>query len=286
MADDEPQATPAQKLSIATYFITSAPTGEVNEVLKDVKALVNDSSVLTNEKITKIMHDYNTQRLTTATAPNGEDVMVSTYGQVDSSSYLDPATGKVLKFDHLNQTFTGETDQKQVLSENINAYRAAIEHLVKAYTENNYKAKKCTFAVYGADDGAITVCFSAKNTRLTSYWTGGITAVYKLNVLKHGHTDLQGNIKINVHYFEDGNVQLHTDLNKHARVDITEPASTAKVVVSAIEKIETDFYNNLEELYVNMHTQTFKAMRRFLPISGQYMKWDSSVHGLADEISQ
>jgi hypothetical protein len=33
MSDEYPQATPAQKLNIAQYFIASSPVGEVDEVL-------------------------------------------------------------------------------------------------------------------------------------------------------------------------------------------------------------------------------------------------------------
>jgi len=275
-----------QKINIGQYFILSAPVGEVMDVIKDVKSLVNDPNVLTNDKLTSIMRDYNTRHFVSATAPNGEEVLVTTYGQIDASSYLDPATGKVLKFDHLTQTFTGETDQKQVLSENIASYRSVVEAACKTYVENNYKAKKCAFAVYGSDDGFITVCLSAKNSRLSSFWTGSIRSRYRLSVSKTGHSDVDADININVHYFEDGNVQLNDELKKTARIDVAEPVATAKALLAAIDKIETDYFNNLEEMYVNMHNQTFKAMRRFLPVSGQPMKWDSGVHGVAEEIAK
>jgi hypothetical protein len=49
--------------------------------------------------------------------------MVSAHGHVDLNSYLDPATGKVLKFDHRKQVWTGETDQRQVLAPEVDAQR-------------------------------------------------------------------------------------------------------------------------------------------------------------------
>lgn len=286
MADDYPQATAEQKLTIAQYFIMSSPIGEVHEVVKDVKALIADSALLTDDKLRGIMQEYNLQHMIFATAPNNQEVLVSSHGQIAANQYLDPATGKVLTFDHLTQTFTGETEQKQVLSDAIDSYRSAIEGVVKTYTEANFKPKKFAFAVYGTDDGNIIVCISSKNARLSSFWAGGIRSKYRLSVSHKGQVELTGSIKVNVHYFEDGNVQLHTDFNKKAHVDISDPATTAKSVGAAIEKIETDFYNNLENLYVDMHSQTFKAMRRFLPISGQTMKWDASLHSLASEVTK
>jgi capping protein alpha len=286
MSDEVEEASPEQKINIATYFIMSSPTGEVHDVVKDVINLVADPSVLTEERLTAIMRQYNTKNFVSAIAPNGSEVLISKHGEVDAQHYLDPASGKVLKFDHRKQQFTAETDQKQVLSPEIDTFRNAIQTSVRQYLDNSYREGKACTAVYGSDDGQITICLSAKNIRLSSYWTGGMRTVYTLDVNKPGSVDLSGDIDINVHYFEDGNVQLHTQIAKTAKVQVSDPASTAKAVAQAIDKIESDFHNNLEELYVNMHSNTFKAMRRFLPISGVPMNWNTSVHSLASEVTK
>jgi len=280
------QATPEQKIHIATYFIMSSPTGEVKDVVKDVSTLVGDSSVLSDEALRGIMHEYNTQTMVSAPAPSdGHAVLVTPFGEVDQQSFVDPNTGKVLVFDHLAQEFTAETDQKQLLEDGVNQYRVAIDNAVKQYVSNSYKDGKCTVAVYGADDGNITVCISAKNVRLSSYWTGGWRSRFSLSGTSHGTQELSANIKVNVHYFEDGNVQLNTDHSKTVKVSVADPASTAKAVASAIEKIECDFQNNLEDMYVSMHQNTFKAMRRILPLSRQPMEWNKHKHSLASEMS-
>jgi len=74
---DYPEATPEQKLAIATYFVMSSPVGEVNDVMKDVKVLVNDDSVLSDVKVESILKEYNTQQFVAAKAPNGEKVLLS-----------------------------------------------------------------------------------------------------------------------------------------------------------------------------------------------------------------
>jgi len=286
MAEEYAEATPEQKISIATYFIMSSPTGELHDVVKDVIALVNDPAVLTDERLNSILREYNTQNMVHATAPDGSEVLVSAHGQVDDNLYLDPNTGKVLKFDHRKQTFTGETDQRQVLAPEVDAQRLALQASVKSYVDSSYRDGKAVCAVYGTDDGRITICISARNVKLSSFWTGGMRSFFQLDVSKAGQVDMTGNIKMNVHYFEDGNVQLHTDINKSLKVQVSDPASTAKSVAAAIDKIESEFHGNLEELYVNMHSNTFKAMRRFLPISGVPMNWNASVHSLASEVTK
>jgi capping protein alpha len=105
-------------------------------------------------------------------------------------------------------------------------------------------------------------------------------------VLNSSSSELKGNVKANVHYFEDGNVQLHTSIDHSENIKIDNSDATAKRVVESISKFETEFQNNLEEMYVNMHRTTFKAMRRFLPISGQKFMWTSAAHSLASEVSK
>jgi len=283
MADE---ATPEQKRNIASYFIMSSPPGEVHDVVKDVVALVNDPAVVSDEFLDKVLLQYNSENMVSAVAPSGEEVLVSQHGLVDETSFLDPNTGKVLKFDHRKQAWTAETDQKQVLTPQMDEMRIAIQQSVKAYTDGAYHKGKLVSAVYATDDGKITVCLSAKNSRLSNFWTGAVKSSYSIDVSKQGQTDLVGAIKIHVHYFEDGNVQLHTDLSKSAKVQVADAASTAKNIAATIDRLESEFQGHLEELYVNMHSNTFKAMRRFLPITGQPMNWNPNVHSLASEVSK
>jgi len=289
MADDEDyeEASPEQKLNIATYFIMSAPTGEVEEVVADVKKLVADDNVLNDEALAKTMRGYNVEQMAAAKDPEGDGlIIVSVHGQVSPNQYVDPATGRVLTFDHRRRQFTEVTEKKQVLNEAVDSYRRAIQDGVQAYVQGAYKEGKCAFAVYGADTGAITVAVSAMNVNLANFWSGGLRAIYTVDVSKRGSAKLKGTVKINVHYFEDGNVQLHTSVEKSANVDIGAPDDAARQIAAAISKIETEFQSNLEEMYVTMHSTTFKAMRRFLPINRQPMNWNAAAHALAGEIKK
>lgn len=202
------------------------------------------------------------------------------YGQVSSSQYLDPNSGKVISFNHLSRTFGDETDKKQVLSESTEALRSAVQKSFESYTSDLYKANKATVAVYGADNGTITICLSAKNVNLSNYWTGSWRSVYTLT-----GGEVKGFVKIGVHYFEDGNVQLHTNIEHSASVTTSSPESTAAELRKAVESFETTYQNHLEEMYVNMHRSTFKNMRRFLPVNKVKFQWNSAAHSLASEVN-
>jgi len=289
MADDEDyeEASPEQKLNIATYFVMSSPPGEVEEVVTDVKKLVADDNVLSDEALAKIMRGYNVEQMASAKDPEGDsNIIVSVHGQVAPNQYVDPATGRVLTFDHRRRQFTEVTEKKQVLNEAVDSYRRVIQDGVQGYVQGAYKEGKCALAVYGADTGAITIALSAMNVNLANFWSGGLRAIYSVDVNRKGSVKLKGSVKINVHYFEDGNVQLHTSVDKQANVDIGSPEDSARQIVAAISKIETEFQSNLEEMYVTMHSTTFKAMRRFLPINRQPMNWNAAAHALASEIKK
>lgn len=279
MSDEEyEQATPEQKLNIANYFVMSSPTGEIHDVLIDVAKLVADPSVLNDDAVKKIMKDYNTEQLQPAKAPDGSMVVVSAYGQVSDDEYLDPATGKVLKFDHRKHAFTEETDKKGSLAAKIEGYRKAIADVMAVYLDNQYKKDKCVVTVYGNDNGEITVCLSARNVHLSSYWTGGWRSVFTVNVGDTGSKEMKCNTKVNVHYFEDGNVQLHAAMEKTASVDVSDEQSTAASIKKAVNEFESAYQSHMEEMYVDMHRTTFKAMRRFLPITKQMMNWNVYAH--------
>jgi len=285
MSDED--ATPEAKLNIATYFIMNSPPGEVHDVVTDVTKLLNDPRTLSDAAITKIMRDYNTEQFVVANDPDGVPIMVTAYGQVDGESYLDPNTGRVLKFDHKKQKFTEVIEKKQVLDETISKFREKTAKSLDTYLEQNFKQGKCVGTVYGSDNGKLTICISARNVNLSNFWTGGWRSTYSLIVGTQGESEIKGSVKINVHYFEEGNVQLHTRLDKAAKLNLSNDAeATANEITKAIGKIESDFQAQLEEMYVNMHHKTFKAMRRFYPVTRSQMIWNASAHTLNTEISK
>lgn len=282
--DEYEEATPEQKLEIARYFIMSSPTGEVDDVAADVKKLVNDDSVMSSENLNTILKNYNNEQMSWA-KHDDKSVMVSSYGQVEDDEYLDPNSGNVLKWNHIKREWVEATDKQQSLDDKIAKYREAIQTACNKYAEGHYREDKCVVQVYGQDDGQITVCVSGQNINLSNFWSGGWKGVYTINVGATGDKDLVGKVRINVHYFEDGNVQLHNAVEQTKSVSVTSsPEDTAKSVAEAIEKIESALQNNLEEMYVTMHRDTFKQMRRFLPKTRQTMNWNSALHSLATDM--
>jgi hypothetical protein len=74
MSDEFEQATPEEKLRIASHFILSSPNGEVDEVIADVKTLVNDPSLLSEAVIEKLLRQYNVDNYVFAPVTAGQNV--------------------------------------------------------------------------------------------------------------------------------------------------------------------------------------------------------------------
>ena len=60
----------------------------------------------------------------------------------------------------------------------------------------------------------------------------------------------------------------------------------AEGVAAVIKEQETAVQASLEEMYINMAQETFKDMRRILPISKQKMDWSGQEMALAKGFSK
>jgi capping protein alpha len=164
-------------------------------------------------------------------------------------------------------------------------YRSEIEKAVRKYMETFYvNSKECASAVY-EKDGTVTIIISAKRVNLGNFWTGGWKSTHTIDVTGK-KSKLNTHINANVHYFEEGNVQLNTNFDESFDVKLDDAEATGKEVAEIIKNVENKFQKNMEEMYLNMHTQTFKAMRRFLPVTRTKMDWNPNAHRMVDQLTK
>lgn len=76
-------------------------------------------------------------------------------------------------------------------------------------------------------------------------------------------------MNVNVHYYEDGNVQLNSNTPKN----VSAPGGNAEAAVKEIRKAEQTFHSALDTSYTTMGDTTYKALRRALPIIRQKVNW-------------
>ena len=75
-----------------------------------------------------------------------------------------------------------------------------------------------TSAVYSAKKGAdfvVTICISSAKFNPNNYWNGRWRSVWTATFKANSQVTLQGQMRVCVHYYEDGNVQLNTEVNRN-----------------------------------------------------------------------
>jgi len=264
-------------VNIANNFLLSSPPGEFLEVAIDVRALLRDESIL-NASAPDTFREYNTEQMMSVKSPhNTHDVLICKAAEVGDGEFVDHRGKQVVLFDHIRQQVTGTRPlQAHDVVQELEPLRASLEEQFGPYATEYYPLGALGVYSTKGDDGKLTctVCLSAARFQGANFNNGRWRSSWQCQV-ERGQVKLTGMVKIHVHYYEDGNVQLTTDLTKSLTVpDKGNPAATASEVLKAVQKVEADFQVALESSYGHMSDTTFKALRRVLPITRTKIDWE------------
>ena len=79
-----------------------------------------------------------------------------------------------------------------------------------------------------------------------------------------------GSLKVDVHYYEDGNVRLLTT----KPILATTSSGSATTIIRDITLAERKYQEELNKGFNNLSEGAFKGLRRQLPITRQKIEWD------------
>lgn len=256
-------------------MIRCVPVGRVRWIDTDVRGLLRDDSIL-NESAPNTFREYNTDQMVAVQSPGQPHlVLITKEGEVKPGEYLDPRAKLVVLYDHIRQEVTGSRAAGPEICQPVEPYRAAVDQASMQYLSDHYKDGACT--VYGKQEGGknvITVCVSAAKFNPRNFWNGRWRSKWVCTFANNGEVSIAGTVRANVHYYEDGNVQLTTKTPFTLTCPGGDPKKTAEEVFKAIRKTEVTFHNELEGMYHTMGETTFKALRRALPITRTKIDWD------------
>jgi len=279
-----------EKLKIVRHFLLSSPPAQFGNVEKSLRTLVGND--LIDRSLPVIAKRYNEEQLLMASVPDSEvKFLITKIGALSEKEYYEPSSNSVIVFDHINKSPEGKRDAApgEGTPEDLKDYRELAARLLHEYVSNFYPAAgSVVYATSSGGNATVTAFISATKANIGSKWAGRLRSEYSATFQPGSATaQVTGGIKGKIHCYEDGNVQLNTDGDLDAAISAQNAEEFAKSFVAAIEKFEGALHKKLETSFVDLSENTFKALRRKLPINQMKFDFDNwSQYEIGSELSK
>lgn len=116
-------------------------------------------------------------------------------------------------------------------------------------------------------DNTITLLLVANKYSPQNFWNARWRSTYTYNP---SSSTLSGTVKIDVHYYEDGNVRMSTS----KKVEGVQVAGEAEAICREVSKYENKFQEEVNKGFSALSEGSFKGLRRQLPVTRQRMEWE------------
>jgi capping protein alpha len=266
------EISPEEKLQIAKHYLLSSPPGQFTEVLADVKNIVSDE--ILNEDVSQTFaRVVNLRQARIVSTPNGQKALIVPAAEVEPEVFFEPVEGSTFRVDHLCLSTDAVGQSEQNADETQEKLRRAIQSRLNSYVKSAMVTDMAAGGAYHKD-GGIFIVIAGERSNLKSFWSGKFQSQW--NVTVDGSTArLSGESKIHVHYFEDGNLQMQTSKSFPAEtLNWKNEVELADAIFTRIQAFENALQNGLDDMYTNMNNETFKSMRRIMPITKTKMDWN------------
>ncbi|KAI0594695.1 putative F-actin-capping protein [Biscogniauxia sp. FL1348] len=208
---------------------------------------------------------YNEEQFITTKLPgSSQQVIISSHSSLGNGRYYDVESSSSFAFDHTTQKASDV--QSHVLegpqTELVKSTLKSLSTYVKEHFPN------ASYGVYPIEnDSKVAVIIVANKYSPNNYWNGRWRSLY---IIDPSSETLEGSIKVDVHYYEDGNVRLLTNKPISASVSSVSGAGISKEISVAEKKYQEE----LNKGFTSLSEGAFKGLRRQLPVTRQKIEWD------------
>ncbi|KAI0081601.1 F-actin capping protein, alpha subunit [Panus rudis PR-1116 ss-1] len=287
---------PEERIQAASKFLLQSPPGEINDVLNDVRNIISDDESL-QAGVLPALREYNLAQFITADVPGHQhQTIVSEAARAPKSSgdeeteddgdrFWDPRSRTSFRFDHISLEASDPVPVEP--DSEAEPFRNALEQSSLQYLNAHYHSGVTSVFSKPGTASEYIIQIVANKYNPSNFWSGRWRSEYTINL---DTRKLEGKILVNVHYYEQGNVQLSTTHNISLplppAITLTSAESSAKKILALIETEEGKYQTSLNESYQQMGEKTFKGLRRALPMTRSKLDWDKVLgYKLGAELS-
>ncbi|KAJ7440910.1 F-actin-capping protein subunit alpha [Mycena galericulata] len=271
----------AERIEAACSFLLQSPPGEINDVLNDVRNIISDDDSL-HEGVLPALKEYNLSQFMTVDVPGTDhQSIISEAARVSATEegqerFIDPRSKTSFLFDHLS--LEASDSQPAEPDADSEPFRAALEKATLTYLSAHFHDGVASIFAAKESTNKFVLQVVANKYNPSNYWAGRWRSEYIIDL---NENDVHGKVLVNVHYYEQGNVQLSTthtiSLSLPAAVVASSPSASASKILALIEDEEGKYQTSLNDTYQEMGEKTFKGLRRALPVTKQKIDWDRAL---------
>lgn len=256
-------------------LIQSAPPAELKQVSQSLSSLTKGTSTSsTNSLIQDSIEQYAQENIISI-----DNIIISKYNKDENSSkYIDYVNNKLFNVDWQNQKII----DVESYHDNNNKRGSNYDELIQKLSQygDDYYPSNFAFTVIPESEDQLRVIIIGQRANHDNFYTGQWKSNYLIT-----EQGIKGNIDLDIHYFEDGNVRLKfnesinssNNNNNSSTLQSGNLINNASKIVNFINEQENAIMVKIIEQFNNLNQKSFKNLRRLLPVTRSKINWGSAI---------